>query len=49
MSKYYDYKGVTITKVRKYGVDWFEFVLNHAPYGVPTVEDCQELIDIITA
>ena len=40
------YKGVEITKVRRFDMDFYEFVLNHAPYSVPYIEDCYQLIDM---
>ena len=42
-----EYRGVIINKTKRYGRDWYEFELNQAPYGVPTLRDCEELIDII--
>ena len=42
-----EYRGIIINKTKRYGRDWYEFVLNQAPYGVPTLEDCEELIDIM--
>lgn len=45
----YEYRGVVISKTKRYGRDWYIFVLNQAPYGVPTLEDCEELIDIVLA
>ncbi len=42
-----EYRGIIISKTKRYGRDWYEFELNHAPYGVPTLEDCEELIDIM--
>lgn len=44
-----NYRGVTINRVTRYGGVWYEFVLNHAPYGVPTIEECEYMIDIVLA
>lgn len=49
MEKYIEYRGITIRRMTKYGAAWFGFVLNHAPYELPSIEDCRELIDIALA
>ena len=43
---FFFYKGIQIRRTRKAGMDFYAFILNHAPYEVPYEEDVYFLIDL---